>query len=245
MKKIENVVVYGDIHGCLDEFKALRKKLQISSYDKEIVVGDFLNKGPKSLETMQYLIKNSISSVMGNNEEKILSLHDKYKEDGKKALKKMKPWESLIVENINDHELEFLKQLPYFIKIENLTVVHGGIPLGVSLSDELDDKTKKQITLLRYYNKKMCPITWSDFEGRYRFWSEIYDGRDGFVIFGHHPFDEPKRDEYSVGIDTGCVYGEKLHAVKFKRKNSGKFKTKSYKIEYIESKKNYLKEYTT
>lgn len=240
MQKIENIIVYGDIHGCLDEFKALRKKLNITKKDKEIVVGDFLNKGPKSLQTLKYLIENSINSVMGNNEEKILTLHSKYQKDGKKALSKMKSWESEIVENITSNDIKFLETLPYFIKIENITVVHGGIPLDLNLEGELTKADEKQITLLRYYNKKLCPITWSDFEGRYKFWSELYDGRDGFVVFGHHPFDEPKIDKYSVGIDTGCVYGRALHAVRFTKKKNGKFDTKKYKLLKQDAKKNYL-----
>ena len=49
---MKNIVVYGDIHGCLDEFKKLREKVNHTSDDIEVSVGDFLNKGPNSVKTL-------------------------------------------------------------------------------------------------------------------------------------------------------------------------------------------------
>lgn len=38
MKKI---IVYGDLHGCLDEFLELRNKIKPSSIDREIIIGTY------------------------------------------------------------------------------------------------------------------------------------------------------------------------------------------------------------
>jgi len=84
------VIVYGDIHGCLDELKALRKKLAIQKGDKEYTVGDFLNKGPYSRKTLKYLQKNSILSTMGNNEEKIAKIYREYQQKGTTFLQTLK-----------------------------------------------------------------------------------------------------------------------------------------------------------
>ncbi len=35
MNKSNNIIIYGDIHGCLEEFKSLRKKINSSKYDRE------------------------------------------------------------------------------------------------------------------------------------------------------------------------------------------------------------------
>ncbi len=228
-----SLVVYGDIHGCLSEFKALRKKVKLKKGDIEVVVGDLLNKGPQNLEVLRYIMKNKILTVRGNNEEKILKLYKMYKEDDT-VLEDVKPWEAQILKNIKKSEIKFLKSLPYFIKIKGITIVHGGIPRGVNLK-KLSKSDKKQLTLLRFYNKKLEPIPWHDFDGRYKFWSEIYDGREGFVVFGHHPFKKPKVEKYAVGIDTGCVYGGRLTAIKFKD-----FDTKSYKLFSVKARKKYF-----
>ncbi len=229
-----NLVVYGDLHGCLNEFKALRKKVKLKKNDIEIVVGDILNKGPYNLETLRYIIKNKILSVRGNNEDKILKLFSMYKEDDT-ILEDIKPWEAHILKNIKKSEIKFLKSLPYFIKIKGITIVHGGIPQGIKLK-KLSKEDKKQLTLLRFYDKKFHPIPWHDFEGRYKFWSEVYNGREGFVVFGHHPFEKPKVEKFAIGIDTGCVYGGELTAIKFNNLN-----VKDYDFISLKARKKYFK----
>ena len=236
---MKSIVVYGDIHGCLDEFKALRDKVNLQADDIEVLVGDFLNKGPFSIETLQYIKKHDILSVIGNNEAKIIKLYKRYLKEGKKYLEDIKAHEKDTILKITKKEIQYLESLPYFLKFSNLTIVHGGIMENTILDEELDSKTKKQITLLRYLNKNLEPIPWDDFDGRYKFWSELYDGREGFIVFGHHPFDEPKIDEFAIGIDTGCVYGGKLTAAKFKVKDSGEVDTKNYKLISVDAKRDY------
>lgn len=45
------------------------------------------------------------------------------------------------------------------------------------------------------------------------FWSEWYDGNQGIIVYGHEAFSDVKIDRFSFGIDTGCVYGNKLTAL--------------------------------
>jgi bis(5'-nucleosyl)-tetraphosphatase (symmetrical) len=233
------VIVYGDIHGCLDEFKALRSKIKPNKDDIEISVGDFLNKGPYSIKTLRYIEKKDILSVMGNNEAKIIKLYHKHKNQDKKTLEKLRKNERETITNLKKSDLTYLESLPYFIKIANLTIVHGGIKKGVVLDNEMSDYDKKQLTLLRFYNKDYESIPYGDKDNRFVFWSEVYKGEEGFVVFGHHPFDEVKVQEYAVGIDTGCIYGGKLTAIIFEY--DGKtVDTKNYKIVEQKAFKNYF-----
>ncbi len=62
------VIVYGDIHGCLNEFKELRAKLKLCSHDREIIIGDILDKGPYSAQTLAYAREEGIECLMGNHE---------------------------------------------------------------------------------------------------------------------------------------------------------------------------------
>ncbi|MCH9813164.1 MAG: metallophosphoesterase [Epsilonproteobacteria bacterium] len=236
---MKSIVVYGDIHGCLDEFKALRAKANLKPNDIEISVGDFLNKGPLSLETLHYLRKHHIDAVMGNNEAKIIKLYKRYLKEGDSYLESLRAHEKETLLQITEEEINFLESLPYFKKYNGLTILHGGLLQGTKLDNNLDAKAKKQITLLRFLNRSLAPIPWDDFEGRYKFWSELYEGEEGFIVFGHHPFEQPKVDEYAVGIDTGCVYGGQLTAAKFKVKESGKVETKNYKLISVDAAKDY------
>lgn len=60
------VIVVGDVHGCLDELQALLEKAQYdSNKDSVVLVGDLVNKGPKSAETVRYAREQGFYSVRG------------------------------------------------------------------------------------------------------------------------------------------------------------------------------------
>jgi len=212
---MKRVIVYGDIHGCLDELRLLREKLAVTSEDLEISVGDILNKGPYlGHEMIRYVQEHRIAVVVGNNEEKAAKQYKKYKKEGLSFLETLRPFEIATVMSLQESDYRFLKSLPYFMKIKNLTILHGGLKPGMQL-EKLTQAEKKELTLIRYLDKSLNPIPWSDKENRYRFWAEVYDGAQGFIVAGHHPFEEPKICEHAVDIDTGCVYGGKLTAAVF------------------------------
>jgi bis(5'-nucleosyl)-tetraphosphatase (symmetrical) len=212
------VIVYGDIHGCLDELKALRDKVMATKDDIEISVGDLLNKGPHSLETLRYIKNNNILSVIGNNEDKLLKFYNKYKKNGKSALSKLRDFEKEIILNITKDDIDFLESLPYYIKISDLTVVHAGIKRGLKLSKKMSQEDKKSLTSIRFYNKNYEMIPYSNFDDRYKFWSEVYDGSEGFVVYGHQAERYIRVDKFALGLDTSCVYGGALSAAVFYKK---------------------------
>jgi len=239
---MKRVIIYGDIHGCLDELKALREKLQIQKNDIEISVGDILNKGPYlGHEMVRYVQEHHISVVMGNNEAKAIKQYRKYKKEGESFLKTLRPFEIATAMSLQEEDVVFLEKLPYFLRIENLTVLHGGLLPGMRLA-KLSEAEKKEITLIRYVNKELHPIPWSDEHNRYKFWTDIYDGREGFIVSGHHPFEEPKISKYAIDIDTGCVYGRKLTAVTFPITKKGVDTSKPQFVSQ-KAKKDYWHEY--
>lgn len=236
---MKSIIVYGDIHGCFDEFVSLREKISPAKEDIEVSVGDFLNKGPFSLETMHYILQHDILSVMGNNEAKLIKLYKRWQEEGTAYLNTLLPHEQETLSAISKNEIAYLKLLPYYLKFANLTILHGGIRNSTTLNDALDKTTKKELTLLRYFSKTGEMLPWHDVENRDKFWSEVYDGGEGFVVFGHNPFPEPKIDRYALGIDTGCVYGGQLTAAKFIIDEDGTVDTDNYALISVEAQKDY------
>jgi protein phosphatase len=45
-------------------------------------------------------------------------------------------------------------------------------------------------------------------------WPDRYKG-EPWVVYGHVPFPEPHWQNNTVGIDTGCVFGGKLTALRY------------------------------
>ncbi len=239
---MKRVILYGDIHGCLDELKKLRRKIEIKSDDIEISVGDILNKGPYlAREMILYMQEHHIQVVMGNNEAKTVKYYKKFLKEGESFLKTIRPFEAAVVLSMQEEDYRYLSELPFFIRVKNLTVIHGGLTPDMNL-EKLDDKLKKELTLIRYLNKELKPIPWSDVENRYKFWSEVYDAREGFIVSGHHPFPEAKVDTYAMDIDTGCVYGGKLTAAIFMMDKKG-VDTKNYKLISVKAKRDYWNDY--
>lgn len=229
------VIVYGDIHGCLEEFIALRNKLSISKDDFEISVGDLINKGPFSKETLDYVIENKISAVLGNNEEKFLKFSGWIHR--KKGRVELSEKQRDLFLSLRDKHREFLSSLPYYIKVINLTILHGGLWRGARLS-KLDRGHMSMIAHTRYLdiNGRFIDLTQKD--RRASFWSDVYDGSEGFVLYGHQVFKDPKIDRYSIGLDTGCVYGGHLSAAVIPLKGDS-FDTKSIEIVQQKAKRTY------
>ena len=119
-----------------------------------------------------------------------------------------------IVQNIqlSEEDFKFLEETPFFIKINNLTILHAGITNKINLENaskkELDSLTRiRELDI----NQKMLALGQSSFKSR--FWSEFYSGNEGIIVYGHEAINKVKIDKYSFGIDTGCVYGNKLTAL--------------------------------
>ncbi len=203
-------IIYGDIHGCLDEFQALRLKLDVRSKDREISIGDLLDRGPHSCEVVRYARENKIELVLGNHEDKYIR-HKKYS-DKKVNPVVMDEVKSKIFAGLSDEDFEYLQKASYFMKIDNLTLLHAGITNAIDL-DSATSKQLKQIIRIRYLNKEHKMLSLDNHKENHVFWSEVYNGEQGVIVYGHEAFEDVKIDTFSFGIDTGCVYGNKLTAL--------------------------------
>lgn len=74
--------VIGDVHGCYDEMMRLLQKIEAQDKDAIIYfVGDFIDRGPKVWETLQWVMENismdgKYRSVMGNHEAMVCEWFD-------------------------------------------------------------------------------------------------------------------------------------------------------------------------
>lgn len=74
--KGSRLVIVGDVHGSYKQLRKLLKKLKFSEKkDKLLLLGDFITKGPRSMEVLEYAMKINASCVRGNHEDKIISLY--------------------------------------------------------------------------------------------------------------------------------------------------------------------------
>ena len=212
---MKNLIVYGDIHGCFDELVSLRKKITPSSGDVEVCVGDVITKGTHSIKVLDYLISCNILSVLGNHESKIiryLKQREKKRIKGEKI--SLNSDEKNIVNSLSDKHIHYLNSMPLFLKFKNIVILHGGLQNHMSL-ERLSKSDVRRILRMRYLNKQEKFLKRGEECESSHFWADVYRGGEGFVIYGHTPFSAPRISLFALGIDTGCVYGNRLSAVVF------------------------------
>jgi len=201
MKKIFAI---GDIHGSYDRLKTLMDKIPIDfSRDTLVFIGDYIDRGPHSVEVVDYLmqLKNRVPGVIflkGNHEDmldKFINGDDRFTyllNGGQQTLDSYltKPVQSDFYPIPPDH-MDFFKSLRLFYETEEFIFVHAGLRPRVLLESQ-----------------KPQDLLWI----RDKFISTKYDfGKR--VIFGHTPLKKPLVEPNKIGIDTGAVYGNALTCV--------------------------------
>ena len=202
--RMKKIFAIGDIHGCYDRLKALMEKIPIDySRDTLIFIGDYIDRGPHSVEVVEYLMKlktrvPEVIFLKGNHEDmldKFINGADRITyllNGGQQTLDSYltKPVQSESFPIPPDH-MEFFKSLRLFYETEEFIFVHAGLRPRVSL------ESQKTEDLLWIRNKFVS--TKFDFGKR--------------VIFGHTPLKKPLVEPNKIGIDTGAVYGNVLTCI--------------------------------
>jgi predicted phosphodiesterase len=222
-RQMGRTILIGDVHGMDLELDRLLGLLQPTQNDTVVFVGDLVDKGPNSPRVVQTVRRlqesTNVVVVEGNHEEK----HRKHRKNLQNGRTRPGPVND-ITEQLTDDDVEFMDGFVPFHRIpeHNILVVHGGVPGNwtsfPSTVEELNSLSKRK---QKRYGKvsrtrHVCKDT-----GKFRclnsespsdpFWSDVYDGRFGHVVFGHEPqMDGPQERQHSTGIDTGCVFGGSL-----------------------------------
>ncbi len=224
---MRRLVVIGDVHGCIDEFVELLNTIKADK-DRIVFLGDLIDKGPDSLAVIDlaYSISknNEVLVILGNHEVKFLR-YVKYLETDSVLAERMSgvgSYKSLYNRLTSDH-LTFLRN-GFLIKKNNdcnMTFVHAGVCSNILLPASVDvayvDASKKDnhhlLTMTRNVDGSGSFLSLGATGSHMRYWAEVYDGVIGTIVFGHQPFQEVTRFPHAIGLDTGCVFGNKLSAM--------------------------------
>ena len=192
---MSRTIVVGDIHGCYDELGLLLEKTGLHAQDRVIAVGDLVTKGPKSREVLElFRTDDRFLSVLGNHD---LALLRHWRGEGQ-PLKNSQARAAADLDTDSELYCEFLGSLPLMIDLGEHIVVHAGIRPGVPF----DEQSAEDLTELRTLGKDRTSRKGDP-------WFESYDSSKT-VLFGHWPSPKPIRAAKAIGLDTGCVYGNRL-----------------------------------
>lgn len=204
-EKNQSILIIGDVHGCYDELMELVAQVeQEYSLRWIILVGDLVNKGPKSAKVVQHVRTHADTwrAVRGNHDNAALKASCG---DGKRRGKTKYSW----VQDLTDSDICWMAELPYTLRIpketlgdekvdRDILVVHAGLEPHVDLHQQSVEAmtTLRKVTL----DESREPVPWaSAWKGPER------------VVFGHDAIQGLQLyDLFATGLDSGCVYGKEL-----------------------------------
>ncbi len=127
----------GDLQGCLEPLQCLLKRVAFDpAKDHLWLVGDLVNRGPQSLETLRFLysIRESLVCVLGNHDLHLLAIGQNIE-----RLKKADTLREILEAPDRVELLEWLRQqkLMHYDEQRGIALVHAGIPPQWSLRKAL------------------------------------------------------------------------------------------------------------
>lgn len=187
--------IISDIHGCRKTLqKLLEEKIPYDAQNTFYFLGDYINKGPDSAGTMDYLIDfkefNNCVFLRGNHDQLLLDFYhaQTLENDNKNAL-----LESFKIQNLSElsaEYLNFISSMKYYVELDTCFLVHAGF--NMDMPNIFEDKYAmlhvKNITYdaVKLQNKKI-------FHGHVP--CTLYDLKKNL-----------KNGSSVISIDTGCVY---------------------------------------
>ena len=118
--------VVGDIQGCLQPLKCLLDNVHFNP-DKDVLwsVGDIVNRGPESLESLRFLyrMRDNLIVVLGNHDLHLLAIAA-----GVRRPSRSDTFDEILNAPDRQELLEWLAQQPLIHHQYNHTLVHAGIP---------------------------------------------------------------------------------------------------------------------
>lgn len=196
------ILFIGDVHGCLDELQDLLAACGHGREDQVVLVGDLTAKGPDSQGVVQLARESGFSAVLGNHDDHVLHMRDKDPHEAKRE------HHAKVAASLRPEDLRWLAGLPLTLTFEaeagTYLAVHGGLVPGVPL----EAQARKELLNLRSLRADGSPSR--RIEGTP--WGALWPG-PAHVVYGHDAVRGLQQHPFATGLDTGCVYGNRLTAL--------------------------------
>lgn len=204
------LVIVGDVHGCYDELQDLMTRCKYNSEDNLVLVGDLVNKGPKSREVIHLAQQEGALVVRGNHDDAVLSARERQVMG--QTVKPRMAW----ITDVSPDELAYLNSLPYSLSLPDygVLVVHAGLVPGRPLQQQRLKDIYRMRDLQEEGGEAANGTRWSGVETSTDGstpWALHWTGPE-HVFFGHDAKRGLQLQDYCTGLDTGCCYGRNLTA---------------------------------
>lgn len=223
--------VIGDLHGCLDELVALLRELGYTVASetgddgaptyaveppagrKAIFVGDLVDRGPDTPGVLRLVMSmvraGNALAVPGNHDVRLVrALKGRNVQRTHGLAESLEQLERETPE-FRQEVVEFLDGLVshYVLDDGKLVVAHAG------MKEEYQGRASGRVREFALYGETTGETDEFGLPIRYD-WAAEYRGR-AMVVYGHTPVPEPQWLNNTICIDTGCVFGGRLTALRY------------------------------
>jgi protein phosphatase len=224
--------IIGDVHGCFGELQELLKQLGyeiVLQEDAEpafhvqhpqgrrvIFLGDLVDRGPASVSVLRLamdMVDSGIAlCIPGNHDARLLR-----KLKGKNVRLTHGLAETL--QQLEQEPPAFKKKVATFLdKLVSHYVLDDGLLVvaHAGMKESLQGRASRQVREFALYGETTGETDEFGLPVRYN-WAAEYRGK-AMVIYGHTTVPEPEWLNRTINIDTGCVFGGKLTALRYPEK---------------------------
>jgi protein phosphatase len=240
--------IIGDVHGCADELELLLAKLgyELTSAGyahpagrKAVFLGDLVDRGPRVLDTLRIasmmVHSGTALCVPGNHDDKfrrkLLGKQVHITHGLEQTLAELEALPEEQRKATTEELISFLDSLigHYVLDGGRLVVAHAG------MKAEYQGRASGRVREFALYGETTGETDEFGLPVRHN-WAAEYRG-PAMVVYGHTPVPEPEWINHTVNIDTGCVFGGKLTALRYPERE---FVSVSAAREYAVSVKPFL-----
>lgn len=197
-------VIVGDVHGCRRELEQLLDRIGFRSGDRLVFVGDLIARGPDSLGVLDIARRTGALIVRGNHEQKLLD----WRTDDEVVLSRT---HMEVARALRDVDWSLLETSSLWLDLpeHGARVVHAGVLPGLAIERQ-DPHTLLHIRTVGVRGSKKSSVKASGIP-----WAKLYTGPPQ-IVFGHNALGGLQLHPWATGLDTACVYGNRLTAMVLK-----------------------------
>lgn len=214
--------IIGDVHGCFDELVLLLEELGYRFEGttvtppkgrKAVFVGDLVDRGPKVpqvLKLVMDMVENDTAiCVPGNHDIKLMKAlqgrNVRHTHGLAESLQQLESETPDFREQVK--EFIFTRTSHYVLDGGNLVVAHAG------MREDMQGRASGKVREFALYGETTGETDEFGLPVRHN-WAAEYRGR-ARVVYGHTPVPEPEWLNNTINVDTGCVFGGALTALRY------------------------------